>query len=68
MFGALMTLAAALGPLIGGELVRLFGWPSVFVANVPVIAVCALLAMLSGLGKPAHAMPSRPDSIGWARY
>ena len=68
MFGALMTLAAALGPLIGGELVRLFGWPSVFVANVPVIAVCALLAVLSGLGKDRarNAIEARFDFLGSA--
>ena len=68
MFGALMTLAAALGPLIGGELVRLFGWPSVFVANVPVIAVCALLAMLSGLGRARvrNATDARFDFLGSA--
>lgn len=51
MFGALMTLAAAFGPLIGGELVRLFDWPSLFIVNVPVLLVCALLAVLSGLGR-----------------
>ena len=66
MFGALMTLAAALGPLIGGELVRLYGWPSVFVANVPVIAVCALLAVLSGLGndRARAAIEARFDWLG----
>ena len=47
-FGAVMALAAAVGPLVGGELVSQFGWPSVFVANLPVLLVSATLAGLAG--------------------
>jgi MFS family permease len=47
-FGAVMALAAAVGPLVGGELVSQFGWPSVFVANLPVLAVSATLGVLAG--------------------
>lgn len=43
-FGAVMSLAAGIGPVVGGELVHAFGWPSIFVANLPVLAVSALLA------------------------
>jgi MFS family permease len=42
-FGAAMALAAALGPIVGGLLVESFGWEAVFVANVPVLAVAAVL-------------------------
>ena len=42
-FGAVMALAAALGPIVGGVLVEGFGWEAVFVANVPVLAVAAVL-------------------------
>ncbi len=42
-FGAVMALAAALGPIVGGVLVDAFGWEAVFVANVPVLAVAAVL-------------------------
>ena len=43
-FGATMALAAALGPVVGGILVDAFGWRAVFLANVPVLLISALLA------------------------
>jgi MFS family permease len=42
-FGAAMSLAAALGPIVGGILVDAFGWESVFLVNVPVLVAAALL-------------------------
>lgn len=42
--GAVMSLAAGVGPIVGGELVALFGWRSVFVVNLPILAVSAALA------------------------
>ena len=47
LFGACMGLAAAVGPLAGGELTERFGWRAVFAANLPVIAVSLLLVMRS---------------------
>jgi MFS family permease len=44
-FGAVMPLAAAVGPVVGGELVGAFGWPSIFLANLPVLALSAVLAV-----------------------
>jgi MFS family permease len=41
--GATMSLAAGIGPLVGGELVSVFGWRSVFIVNLPVLAVAAAL-------------------------
>jgi MFS family permease len=43
-FAAVMSLAAGIGPVVGGELVHIFGWPSIFAANLPVIGLSALLA------------------------
>jgi MFS family permease len=43
MFGAVMALAAALGPIVGGVLVDAFGWEAVYVANVPVLMLAAVL-------------------------
>jgi MFS family permease len=42
-FGSVMGTAAAIGPLVGGELTALFGWRSVFIANVPVIILAYFL-------------------------
>jgi MFS family permease len=47
LFGACMGLAAAIGPLLGGELTERFGWRAVFAANLPVIAVSLLLVLTS---------------------
>jgi MFS family permease len=47
-FGAMMALSAGLGPVVGGELVRAFGWASVFSANLPVLAVSVALGAIAG--------------------
>ena len=67
-FGAVMALAAAIGPLVGGELVQAFGWPSVFAANLPVLAVSAALSALAKpvTHDPAGATAARFDWIGSA--
>lgn len=46
VWGAMGGLAAAVGPPIGGFLVGLFGWPSVFLINVPVATLAAFGAVL----------------------
>ncbi|MEM9134495.1 MAG: DHA2 family efflux MFS transporter permease subunit [Actinomycetota bacterium] len=46
VWGAMGGLAAAVGPPIGGFLVGLFGWPSVFLINVPVAALAAVGTVL----------------------
>lgn len=52
-FGAVMALAAALGPILGGVLVDAFGWRSVFLANLPVLVVSAVLAASVRHPRPA---------------
>jgi MFS family permease len=51
-FGAGMGLAAALGPLVGGVLVDSFGWRSIFLANLPVLAVAAPLVRGVAVTRP----------------
>jgi len=65
-FGAVMSLAAGIGPVVGGELVRAFGWPSIFLANLPVLALSAVLAATVKHAPVAvdRAVPPRFDWIG----
>ncbi len=63
-FGAVMGIAAAIGPLVGGEIVGRFGWPALFVVNAPPVLVAALLAR-SQEKEPKRAMP-RFDLLGSA--
>ncbi len=46
IFGSVMALSAALGPVIGGEVVELFGWRAVFLVSLPFLAVAAVLLRL----------------------
>lgn len=60
-FGAVMALAAALGPILGGVLVDAFGWEAVFLANLPVLAVSALLVATV----PRSAVAGAPAAFDW---
>jgi MFS family permease len=63
LFSACMSLAAAIGPLVGGELTDRFGWRAVFAANLPVVAASLLLVRISrGMYTPATT--GRP-SFDW---
>ena len=42
-FGSSMMGAAAVGPLVGGVLTEHFGWASVFLANIPIVAISIVL-------------------------
>lgn len=63
-FGAVMSLAAGLGPILGGELVRIFGWSSVFLATLPVLAVSALVAASAAQPRPATRSAAGFDVAG----
>ena len=47
VIGMAAGTAAAIGPPLGGFLVQFRGWPAIFLANVPVIAVAVALALRS---------------------
>jgi MFS family permease len=67
LFGACMGLAAAIGPLVGGELTERFGWRAVFAANLPVVAVSLLLVLMSrGVYKRAAITHPSFDWLGSA--
>jgi EmrB/QacA subfamily drug resistance transporter len=63
-FGAVMALAAALGPLVGGALVDAFGWQSVFIANIPVLAVSGVLGAVAGAAPREARQAARFDWLG----
>jgi MFS family permease len=58
--GATLGLAAAAGPLLGGELTARFGWRAVFAANLPVAALSLVLVLRSRemYSRPAVERPS----------
>jgi MFS family permease len=59
--GVALSLAAAVGPFLGGILVELWGWPAVYWVRVPI----ALLALvLSGLLPSPKPDPRPFDAIG----
>jgi MFS family permease len=63
LFGACMGMAAAVGPLVGGELTERFGWRAVFAANLPVV-VMSLLLVLRSHSLYSRAAADRP-SFDW---
>jgi MFS family permease len=69
MFGAVMGIAAGTGPTIGAQLVGRFGWTSIFLVNVPILLLSAILARIgaAALKNPAttgHAPQPRFDIAG----
>jgi EmrB/QacA subfamily drug resistance transporter len=57
LFGAIMSGAAAAGPILGGVLTERFGWHSIFIVNVPVVLLSFLLEPPS---RRASKVASRP--------
>jgi predicted MFS family arabinose efflux permease len=45
LWGAITGVAIALGPIVGGWLLQLFGWRSIFFAMTPIAAIAGLLAI-----------------------
>ncbi|MCE0763778.1 MFS transporter [Pseudonocardia kujensis] len=62
LFGAIMSLAAGVGPVVGGELVGAFGWPSIFAVNLPVLGIVAVLAA-TGRGREAEPQNGLPFDV-----
>lgn len=65
LFGAVMSLAAGIGPIVGGELVTSFGWRATFVVNLPVLVLAAsLMGAVRGLGVADRPRRPRFDVVG----
>src|SRR3954468_398484 len=63
VWGAVTGLGVAVGPVTGGLLLAHFGWPSVFVALVPV-AVLAFVATWAWVPESSDASQARLDLPG----
>jgi EmrB/QacA subfamily drug resistance transporter len=64
MWSASSALAAAIGPSVGGVLVEQFGWPSVFLINLP-LGLLLLVAIPRVLPDARPATAGRlPDPLG----
>jgi EmrB/QacA subfamily drug resistance transporter len=64
-FGAMMTLAAAIGPLLGGVLVDQFGWKSIFLMNLPPLILSMLLSR-NFFKQDLHEKPKAGFGFDWA--
>jgi EmrB/QacA subfamily drug resistance transporter len=63
VWGAVVGLSMALGPIIGGALTESVGWRAIFWINVPVgVAAFVLAAVFVPESRAAHAR--RPDPVG----
>ena len=62
------SVSSALGPVLGGGLVALAGWPAIFLANIPVQHRRACCWPGSGCPPtpPQRATPTRVARPGWA--
>ncbi|MCP2310644.1 EmrB/QacA subfamily drug resistance transporter [Kitasatospora paracochleata] len=63
IWGGVVGISMALGPLIGGFLVDSAGWPAVFLINIPVgLAACALTSRY--VPESRAPRPRRLDPVG----
>src|SRR6266478_3411547 len=62
-FGMAMSLAAAVGPLLGGALVELWGWPAVYWVRVPIAFVTLALSGLLPSPKPDSRPFDAPGAV-----
>ncbi|MFE7892280.1 MFS transporter [Streptomyces sp. NPDC057412] len=63
VWGAVVGISMAAGPLIGGLLVETVGWRSIFWVNLPV-GLAALVLTLRFVPESRAAKPRRPDPVG----
>lgn len=63
VWGGVVGISMAAGPLIGGLLVESVGWRSVFWVNLPV-GLLALVLTLRFVPESRAARPRRPDPVG----
>jgi predicted MFS family arabinose efflux permease len=63
------SVSSALGPVLGGFLVGLAGWPAIFVVNVPIALAAIVLAMMwlpADRPRSASRASSQPKQSTWS--
>ncbi|MDR3033093.1 MAG: MFS transporter [Kitasatospora sp.] len=63
VWGAVVGISMAAGPLVGGLLVESVGWRSIFWVNLPV-GLAAILLTLRFIPESRAPRPRRPDPVG----
>jgi MFS family permease len=62
-FAMTMSLAAAIGPLLGGFVVELWGWPAVYWMRVPIAVVTLVLSGLLPSPRPEQRPFDAPGAL-----
>ncbi|MCM5679747.1 MFS transporter [Schlegelella sp. S2-27] len=62
--GTMSAVGTALGPSLGGLLIARFGWPAIFLINLPLGLLAALLVLRHLPAERAAAGPDRPGFDG----
>ncbi|MET9966662.1 MFS transporter [Streptomyces sp. NPDC006356] len=63
LWGAVTALAVVTGPLLGGALTESFGWPAIFLINLP-LGIIALVTGLRGIQESADPEHAATDPYG----
>ncbi len=66
MFGAVFGMASIIGPTLGGVLGQFFGWPAVFIINLPIALI--VLGMLRKAPPSETTARPLPDWLGGASF
>ena len=69
LFGAIFGIASMFGPTAGGALGQYFGWPAVFVINIPIaIVVLGLVRRVPQSEMTSRTVPDVVGGLGFAAF
>jgi MFS family permease len=65
LLGSTSAIGTALGPVLGGLLLEVFGWRAIFVVNVPLSVLAAALLLRYAPNDPPRIVSARP-AMAWS--